>query len=246
MLIFKGGYPTYGQSLGILVFKGSCPRIPGDAGNALTFDFPVIYEIVGGNFSDLIEGSENIKQRLINSAQKLQKKGVSAIIGDCGLMSLYQRNIAENLTVPFISSSLILLPLIWKIQGEKGKIGIITGHSEYLKPHHLEACGAQDLPVVIQGMEDKEEFRKVVLEGKEYINVELMKEDVIKAVDDLMKKSTEIRSILLECSNLCSFSIDIRRHTHLPVYDLIAAVELLKYSIYPPDYENKFKKFSLI
>ncbi|RKL62301.1 hypothetical protein DXT63_12590 [Thermoanaerobacteraceae bacterium SP2] len=245
-MIFKGGYSSYGHVLGVLVFKGSSPRIPGDAGNALTFDFPVSYEIVEGRFSDLIDGSEEIKQSLIRSAQKLEAQGVRAVIGDCGLMSLYQRDVAAKLSIPFFSSSLLLLPLIWKIQGETGKIGVVTGHCGYLKQKHLEACGAGTIPVIIQGMEEKDEFRRVVLEGNDTVDVDRMRQNVLDAVEDMLKKSGEIRSVLLECSNLCSFARDIRKTFRLSVYDLIAAAGIIKYSIWPADYSYSIEKFNLL
>lgn len=243
---FKGGYSSYGKLLGILVFEGSTPRIPGDAGNALTFDVPVSFGIVKGRFCDLIDGSEEIRQSLIKSAQELEREGVKAVIGDCGLMSLYQRDVASKLTIPFVSSSLILLPLIWKLQGEAGKIGILTGHSDYLRKKHLEASGSGDIPVIVQGMEEKDEFRRVVLEGNITIDVDRMRQNVLEAVEELLKKSDDICSILLECSNLCSFARDIKRNFKLPVYDIISVVEIIKYAILPRDYSKLIEKFNLL
>ena len=42
----RGGRSIYGFSLGILMLDTYFPRIPGDIGNALTWDFPVLYKVV--------------------------------------------------------------------------------------------------------------------------------------------------------------------------------------------------------
>lgn len=138
------------------------------------------------------------------------------------------------------------MPLIWKTQGETGRIGIVTGHSGYLKQKHLEASGAGSIPVVIQGMEEKDEFRRVVLKGNITIDIDRMRQNVLEAVEELLQKSADIRSILLECSNLCSFARDIRKTFRLPIYDLISAVEIIKYSICPTDYSDSIEKFNLL
>lgn len=245
-MIFKRGLSTYGYILGVLVFKGKTPRIPGDAGNALTFDVPVLYETVEGNFADLIDGSEKVKRNLIKAAKNLESQGVQAILGDCGLMSIYQKDVARNLNIPFISSSLVLLPIMWRLQGETGKIGVITGHSNYLKRHHLEACGAADIPIILHGMEKYKEFSNVVLMGSNEININSMRNDILTAASDMISKSKEIRSILLECSNLCSFVKDIRNQTQLPVFDLISAWNLVKCALDPYDYSELIEKYGAL
>ena len=40
----RGGRTFYGQDIGILMMDTKFPRIPGDPGNAATFDFPVCYK----------------------------------------------------------------------------------------------------------------------------------------------------------------------------------------------------------
>ena len=43
-----GGKPVYGARLGILMLEARFPRIPGDMGNAATWPFPVLYQVVPG------------------------------------------------------------------------------------------------------------------------------------------------------------------------------------------------------
>ena len=42
----RGGKAIYGASVGILMLEAQFPRIPGDMGNATTWDFPVHYRVV--------------------------------------------------------------------------------------------------------------------------------------------------------------------------------------------------------
>ena len=44
----RGGTNLYGYSVGVLVLDTKFPRVPGDIGNASTFDFPVRYHRVSG------------------------------------------------------------------------------------------------------------------------------------------------------------------------------------------------------
>ncbi len=46
--IALGGKAIYGAPLGILMLEARFPRIPGDMGNAETWQFPVLYRVVRG------------------------------------------------------------------------------------------------------------------------------------------------------------------------------------------------------
>src|SRR5262247_4031529 len=50
----RGGQNVFGFSVGILVLDTQFPRIPGDIGNAATFDFPVLYHRVAGASADRV------------------------------------------------------------------------------------------------------------------------------------------------------------------------------------------------
>lgn len=234
--MIKGGHSFYGQEIGVLVFSQSSPRALGDPGHAGTFDFQVHYEIVDGKFSDLIKGSDEIRKKLVKSVQNLREKGIKAVVGDCGLMSLYQREMASEGGLMTVSSSLILVPLAWQLIGKTGSVGILTGHSELLKESHLRACGYDDsIEIKIQGMQDEPHFSEVVIHGGSELDVDRMRSDVLSAVEKLTADS-DVRALVVECSNLGTFSADIYERFGIPVFDIVTGAKLLRYSLNPPRY----------
>lgn len=231
------GYPFYGQNVGVLVFSTVTPRIAGDAGNNDTFKFPICYEIVKGGFSDLIKGSSQIKENLLEASLNLKSKGVKTIVGDCGLMSLYQNEIAGYIDLPVAASSLCMIPTIWELIGRQGSIGIITGHSELLNEDHLLSSGWHEgIPLVIQGMEEEGHFTEIVINGGLDLDKKKMEIDVVNATNKLMNKSEDIKAILVECSNLGTYASIINDLTKLPTIDLISVTNFLEQIINPIKY----------
>jgi len=237
-IIVKGGYSTYGQTIGIISFQGIAPRIPGDIGHADTLDANVCYEILDDvSFMDLVNGSAHSKVALIQAAKRLEQKGVKAITGDCGLLSIYQEDIASQLRIPFFSSSLLLIPLIWSLQGMTGRIGIVTGHSAYLNEQHLAGAGiVADIPLAIFGMENESEFQKVVISGSSVLDTEKMKSEALRVCGEMLEKSPDIKSIVLECSNLPSYAHQISLQIGLPVYDITGLAKMMINAVAPPLY----------
>ena len=237
-MLVKGGFSTYGQPLGVIMFKGITPRIPGDLGHAETLDYHIRYEVLDTvGFMNLVEGSERAKGELIAAAKRLEARGVRAVTGDCGLLVRYQQEIACMLKVPFFSSSLLLVPLIWQLQGKQGKIGIVTGHSDLLTQEHLHLAGIpENIPLAIAGMEKSKEFTKVVIDGAPELNVDMMKDGVLEVCRELVNKNPKVRSLVLECSNLSSFAKDIYDEINLPVYDVIGLAKLVLDAVIPPKY----------
>lgn len=224
-------------SVGILMFPGNGERLLGDPGREGTFPFPVKYKVVQGSYQDLIEGSQKICDSLCNAAVQLESEGVSAIAGDCGLMVLYQEQLAKSVKVPVIASSLILLPMLQDIFGREKNIGIITGHSKLLSERHLSSAGvAQDSNITIVGLENGPHFKEAVLDKHCSQNYDRMMADVFSAVDELLNRTGEVGAILLECSNLPTYARAIADRYKTPVFDVTMALKFLAAAAKPERY----------
>lgn len=219
-----GGTTNYGQLAGILMLDSTIPRIPGDPGHAETFPFPVRYGVVRGlPFQDLVEGSKDHLDLIIQAALDLEKEGVQFVAADCGLFSPFQKDISNALQVPFLGSSLNLIPLLSTFLPEKKKIGLITGDTRLLKEKHLAAADAKGDRLIIGGMEGCAEFQRVVLERENELDIEQMRQGVLEVAKGFMGK--DIGAVLLECTNLITFRSTIQRLLRVPIYDAVSLIE---------------------
>lgn len=215
--------------IGIILFATAGDRLKGDPGYPGTFDFPLEMGIVEGSYRDLIDGSDDACKRLCEAAKKLEEKGVSAIAGDCGLMVLYQKQIADSVRIPVMSSSLLLLPFARSMIAKTQSIGILTGHSALLGEHHLRAVGVKDMNgIVIYGMQDEPHFKEVVIEGRARQQYDLMKRDVLNGVKHLKESCRSLGAVLLECSNLAVFGCEITNEFGIPVFDINSGIYLMQ------------------
>jgi aspartate/glutamate racemase len=222
--IVYGGTHTYGQLVGILMMDSTIPRIPGDPGHAETFPFPVRYGVIQGfPFEDLIAIRKDHLHLVIEAAKGLEKDGVTFIVADCGLFSPFQKDIADALSLPFIGSSLNLIPLLAAFLPPSQKIGVLTGDTRILKREHVKAAGAGEAPLVIRGMENSEEFQKVVIERGNVLNVEKMRDQVLHAAKGFLDEP--VGAVVLECTNLATFRSDIQRLLKVPVFDAVSLIE---------------------
>lgn len=233
----SSGYSFYGQDIGILVNASASPRVPGDAGHSLSFSYPVCYQITGTSFMDMVEGSPEARQKILAASQALKDLGVRGIVADCGLMSLYQEDVAKEVGICFVGASLCQLPMVWNMVGRCGTIGIITGHSGMLRQSHLRSSGwDESIHIAIEGMESRPHFSEIVIQGGMNLDIDLMRKDVVDAALALKEKTGDLKAILLECSNLATYSRDVAEATNLPVFDTISAANLLQYGLNPPKY----------
>ena len=105
----RGGKSIYGASVGILMLDARFPRIIGDMGNALTWDFPVHYKVVRSASPDLVvrKGAAGTLGLFIDAAHELVRDGVDGITTNCGFLALFQEELRAALPVPVATSSLM-------------------------------------------------------------------------------------------------------------------------------------------
>jgi len=222
----SGGKNTYGEIIGIIMLDRTFPRIPGDIGNAWTFSFPVKYHVLhelnSSSRKKLFDGDEEFINIFIKAAKKLEEEGVRAITTSCGFIVSYQDIISDSVNIPVFTSSLLQIPLIYKMLKKDQKIGIITadGTSRGLRLKHLKACGAENIPVVIKGMENSEGF-KAISENRDNLDADLLMKDLVNVSIEITKNNLDVGAILLECTNMTPYAKAIQEKVNLPVFDIV-------------------------
>lgn len=218
----KGGSSQYGYLAGVLCLSSMIPRPVGDPGHAQTFEYPMVHQVVEGlTFKQLLDRDESSLDKILQAAKTLEAKGVRFITTSCGLYAPFQKRIAEQLCVPFISSALHAVPFLQSLLPVGKCIGVLTGHAGLLQDEHLVASGYRLADVRVQGMEGYPEFRRVVLEGAQDMNLESMRREAAEAACTLVQENADVAMLVLECPNLIPFRADIQASAQRPVYDIV-------------------------
>jgi Asp/Glu/hydantoin racemase len=247
-MIAKGGKQYYGEAIGIAILDGlSYAMIPGDVGNASTYDFPVRIKAIKGlsdnPYPPIIDERGHYTdavRKTIAGVKELAGEGVRAVVTCCGFFSLVQDLLVKEVDVPVFTSPLMLVPLISRLIGPEREIGIITASKELLTRPFLEAVGIKDShPVIISGLEDSREFYATHMGGpKEDLDVDLLRSEVVEICRRLAAGRPRLGALLLECTTLPSFSADIQKNTGLPVFDYICFINMLYQSVVQKRYHG--------
>ncbi len=230
----RGGFNQYGVAVGILVLDTRFPRIPGDLGNAATFDFPVRYHRVAGADPDLVvrRGAAGLLPAFVEGARQLEREGVGAITTNCGFLVRFQRELAAAVSVPVFTSSLLLVPMIHRMLPPGRRVGILTVNAATLTPELLAAAGVTpDLPVVVAGLETEKEFTRVLLGDELELDVDAAREEHVRVARRLVSDHPEVGALVLECTNMPPYAADLQRETGRPVFDILSLVRMVHASL---------------
>jgi aspartate/glutamate racemase len=231
--VAKGGKNIFGVYIGILMLETHFPRIPGELGNATSFNYPVRYHIVKGASPHKVvrEKDPALLNLFIKGAQDLEKFGVRAITTNCGFLAQFQQEIANAVNVPFFSSSLMQIPMIYRMLRKDQKVGVLTVNSASLTPDLFEKIGADGVPLVIKGLENKEEFTHVMLDNVLEMNVDKAKNENVEAAKELVRENPDIGAIVLECTNMPPYGKAIQEAIQLPVFDIFTLTDMVYNSL---------------
>ena len=243
-----GGKPYYGEAIGVLLFDHRrYPMIPGDVGNACSYDYPVRMKIVPGlndNPFPPIRGEDGELnpevQIIVEAAKEIEAEGVRAITLGCGFFSLIQDVLAEAVDIPVFASPLMMIPSILGMLGRGKSVCVVTASKRLLSREFFEAVGVtEEMPVVVAGLDGSEEFYASHMGGTSLeMDVDQLRDDIVDAVQEAIKADASIGAVLLECASFPSFSADIQQATGLPVFDLIGYVDMLYRAVVPKRYQG--------
>ncbi|MCE5280761.1 MAG: aspartate/glutamate racemase family protein [Deltaproteobacteria bacterium] len=227
------GAATDGATIGIIMLDTVFPRIPGDIGNPGTFDFPVRYQVVRGASPQRVvkEADPRLLEPFIDAARGLEKEGVKAIATSCGFLAIFQRELADAVKIPVLSSSLLQVPLAYALINRRQKVGVLTARAQSLTDRHLAGVGIRDIPLIIMGMEEAEEFTGAFIEGKPSLDPEKVRKEMVGAAQRLVHAHPEIGALVLECTNMPPYAQSVQAVMKIPVFDVVTLVRLVHASL---------------
>ena len=224
--IKRSNTATNEPAFGILMLDTVFPRIPGDVGNPDTFSFPVRHKVVkDANPTRVVkEADPLLLQCFIDAARDLENESVKAIATSCGFLSIFHQELVNAVSVPIFSSSLLQVHSAQAIIKKDHKVGIITACRQALTRKHLAGVGIQSYPMAVVGMDETEEFAAVFIEGKETIDVEKCRWEMVSAAKKLVESHPKVGAIVLECTNMPPYAKDIQQAVGLPVFDAVTMI----------------------
>ena len=225
-----GGSNLGGFSIGVLVLDTRFPRIVGDIGNARTFDFPVLYHPVRGASSDRVvrRGDADLVPLFAEGARALERLGVRAITTSCGFLARFQAELAQSVSVPVFTSSLMLVPLVHRMLAPGRKVGVLTVDSSSLGEPHLSGAGiTPEMRIAIAGLENEKEFARVLLDDDLSLDVEAARQEHVAVARRLVAEHPEIDAIVLECTNMPPYAASVQAATGLPVFDITSLIRMV-------------------
>ena len=185
----------------------------------------------GAKTDRIVADASNAREmlpRFIEAAQRLEREGVRALTTSCGFLAAFQKEISASVSIPFVASSLALIPLIRTMIAPR-PFGIVTAHSGHLSRAHLGEDVARTNPIT--GLEDKEHFRAVILGDADGARVELdpsiIERELLEVCRALIAETPDIGALLFECTNLQPYANAVRRELGLPVFGINHVVNLL-------------------
>ena len=218
-----------GMGLGVILLDDSYPAFPGDVRNPSAYPFPIQYDVVSGvDIKKLVVDDHKIMclPPIIKSAQRLEKMGCRAIVGECGYFAYFQREIAASVSIPVFMSSLLQVPLAQQVVGSNKVVGILMANSKYLSDHHLESVGVKiGSNYVIGGAMDDlrcQEFDHLWTQDLRTdppsADYEKAETEFLGVAREFVDKHPKMGALVLECTGFPPFARALQRLVSIPIF----------------------------
>ena len=159
--------------------------------------------------------------------------GAQGITTTCGFLSLFQKEMAAQISVPVATSSLMQVPLVQALLAPSKKVGILTVSQVSLTPEHLSAVSiAADTPIM--GTDEGVEFSRVFLQNETSMDLALIKQDIVNAGRALKAKCPELGAVVMECTNMAPYANLLQRELGVPVYSIFSFIRWFQSGLTPP------------
>jgi hypothetical protein len=228
MTILCGGQNICGLSIGVLSLESYFPKPPGHIKNPASLTFTTTYEILQGiTVPELLNSpTPGMLEPIVAAARRLEKQGVRAITGSCWFLALFQREIAQSVSGPVFLSSLLQVPLAYQMT--RAPVGGLTASAAELTQKHIDGAGASGVPIIVQGLEETQEFASVILRNeRDSMDLSKIEAEVLAAACLLIAEAPDIKSVVLECTDLPPCAQNLQHVINRPVFDLTTLATMM-------------------
>lgn len=234
------GQNISGYGIGILHLDNVWyPLVPGNVVNAWTYRYPVRFKAVKGlDTPTLHSGDPKAYEAVLAAAKELEQEGVRAISGACGFFGHFQRQLAEDMSMPVGLSSLVQIPWIRSLLKKGTKIGVLTANAAAMDEFLLSHCGVEGTEDLVIGNLRYGEHFSAIMEDRGSFDNSRVREEVVSAAAKLVEENPDVGAILLECSDMPPYAAAVQAAVKLPVFDFITMINFLNQATMQKPYDG--------
>jgi hypothetical protein len=206
-----------GGFLGVIVLDTRFPRPVGDIGCPDTYaraTIPVRLLTVRGASARRVVQTQDpaLLGPFLDAAQTLAEQGARLITTSCGFMAAWQAELQAAVNVPVISSSLLQCASLMVP-------GIVTFDAASLHHGLLQRAGVP-VGTPVEGLAPGCELQSRILADDTVLDLVQAQEDVVAAAVRLVSRCPQVKTVVLECTNMPPYRSAVEQATGRPVHDL--------------------------
>lgn len=222
--------------LGIVMLDTRFPRPLGDVGHPDTFGVPVRHRIVPGAVPRRVVASaqalrdSGLHRPFAEALRALEAEGARALTTSCGFLVLLQQELQQCVGVPLVSSSLLQLPELLRAEAQ---VGVLTISAAHLTRDYLLAAGVPPDrldDVLVQGVPADGPFAGPILGNRQEMDFHAAQADVVAAALALQRRAPQLRTVVLECTNMPPYAQAVEHATRWRLRTLKDAAALLQWA----------------
>lgn len=231
------------MKLGILMLDGKMADVPGCMASTATFPYPVVRRVVpGARPPGSAADVEALLPRYLDAARDLEQEGVSVLTENCnGLMVLLQDRLAAAVSVPVITSALLMVPQVHRMMPAR-RIGILAFHPESVHEEVYNACGwsEREIPVAVGGVAGSEAWQEFLRTKEIPAPPDTLRPrlegDLVAVGRRMAEEHPDLGAFVCECTLMPPANQALRDALRLPVYDILNLLDLAMRGLFrPPD-----------
>lgn len=213
--------------IGVIMLNTRFPRLPGDIGNPDTFDGQVIYEVVEpATVPEVVTTTpldSSLKAEFRRAARRLEERGATVIGTSCGFLISMQDDLQSEVSVPVLTSSIVLMPEIRQRFGTDAIVGVLTFDDRVLgEPCYRDYL---DSNCVLGGLPKDGELFECIRGDLRTLDPDRAADEVLHCASRLIEASPPADLLLIECTNISPYKESLQETFAHPVIDLVDAIK---------------------